>query len=987
MNRSLIKKVTAALIIMAVLVLSTMLVVSYVNKSLIPIRLKNIIIKKLSEQTGLAVNIESLKFGLRKGFTLEGISVYENAQNKNSLLVKADSLSFRVLIIPSFNKIRLTAFSAKLSGLYLNIIRRPDNTWNIGPLLKGGSGDAKDSRLSVIFSGFSFDKGNIKFTDNTLSNTFEKELTTLSGRLGLSLPDYVNIELKGRLDNKPVKINADYKIKKKSLTADVDFEGIEIENYAKAYMPAGMDISLSGVTTASLKLSADSFQRFKLNGDMSVKDLKVKAEEISITGDYTINGKANFRPGNLSNAEYSAEVSCDNAQLSNNTKLFENVKKIKGLFALTGKAWIIKEASCLYYGCPAEIKGKIISPHKDFTAEIDVSSELSLDALPEYINDITLEKGRARVSADIIYRKDASCELTGSADIKGLRLIQKDIILSGDFYIKGRVSGSSADWQDLEYKGSIDFNNASAEGINLLPLISDASGRALFTRESIAIKSLKAKAADTDISLTADFKHKKDKPSLSLNLKAEELSVSGLISSLPENIRLKFKDIDAKGNCSLDIHFSGIIDKPDTYDYSGSVIFKKGSLKLDYWPYDISDISSSVKFEKQKISWKNLSFSIKEDKYTSDGELKGFTEPVISAEIISDKLNAALETDISRQGAIKISKLSGKFRNSSFSFSGNIEDLKTAYAQIKGIVYLDMKDTPYIFTKNNRAIKGLKPDGTVKFDISMKGPLKDPLEWSLFLEGSSEAIILSGFTLNDFYLDYRMKDYFVDIPVLSAYAYNGIINISSRANLKTKEKPYIINMDIKDIDLHELIKDTEDKEKKIKGLFTSKAILNGYLNDKDSLHGNGWLQVSNGYLWEFPVVRGVMDIILMVPPENIILTDAFGNFSISNNRIYTDDFKMLSKAASLLWAGSLGFNGTLDFNITGRFAENVIKQTTEPGRIANAILHEAGSLIMEVRLTGTIKKPSYQIVPFPLKRIFQEKVVDRLNDIFGNIGE
>jgi len=42
---------------------------------------------------------------------------------------------------------------------------------------------------------------------------------------------------------------------------------------------------------------------------------------------------------------------------------------------------------------------------------------------------------------------------------------------------------------------------------------------------------------------------------------------------------------------------------------------------------------------------------------------------------------------------------------------------------------------------------------------------------------------------------------------------------------------------------------------------------------------------------------------------------------------------------------------------------------------------------MEVRLTGTLKEPIYQIVPFPLKRIFKEKVVDALNDIFGNIGE
>ena len=123
----------------------------------------------------------------------------------------------------------------------------------------------------------------------------------------------------------------------------------------------------------------------------------------------------------------------------------------------------------------------------------------------------------------------------------------------------------------------------------------------------------------------------------------------------------------------------------------------------------------------------------------------------------------------------------------------------------------------------------------------------------------------------------------------------------------------------------------------------------------------------------------------MLPPEYVTLTDAFGNFSVHNNRIHTEDFKILSKTASLLWAGSLGFNGTMDFNITGRFAEDIVKQTTQPGKIASALLREAGSLIMEIKLTGSLAKPKYQIVPFPVKRIFQEKVVDRLKDIFGDV--
>jgi hypothetical protein len=232
-----------------------------------------------------------------------------------------------------------------------------------------------------------------------------------------------------------------------------------------------------------------------------------------------------------------------------------------------------------------------------------------------------------------------------------------------------------------------------------------------------------------------------------------------------------------------------------------------------------------------------------------------------------------------------------------------------------------------------------------------------------------------------------MKDRFVDIPVLSLCAYDGIVNMSGRANLKTEERPFMINLDMKDIDLHKLVSEAKGADKKIKGLLSSKVVLNGYMNNKDSLKGNGWLQVADGYLWEFPVLRGIMNILLMEPPEYIILTDAFGNFIIERNRIYTEDFKMLSKSASLLWEGSIGLDSSLDFNITGRFAEGIIKQTSEPGRIKSAVLREAGNLIMGIHLTGNLENPNYQIVPFPLQKIFHNKIVNTISDIFGNIQE
>lgn len=986
MKRPFIKRILIAAAAVAILVSLLSLLIFYMNHTFIPVRLKGSLVERLTENTGHIVELDSLQFSLRKGFLLEGLRIYEDINSKEAILFKADTLSARVFLIPSFKKQRVIIPSVGISGFYLNLERSDGGSWNIASLLKGGSGSDKGSRVSIIIKGLSFSNGRMRFKDNFNASALSKKLTGLKGSTGLALPDSFNLRCEAFLDGKPLRITAVYKIRQKELSLKLKCKDVKITDYSDTYLPEKIGSVNNGTVTAELKIDAASLKSFELSGTASIKGLNAYVNDTHIEGDYSLKGDAGFDAQDISKAKYSLRARVDNAKARNKVKLLDSISDIKGTLNLTREQWEIEKASCLCYGSLLEITGNVKMPHADFVADINLSSTMLLKNISEDV-DITIENGRAKIEANLVYRRDGSYKITGSSDIESLKLIQKDIGLSGNFLIKGQSGGTAGNWQASDYKGSVDFDEAAIQSAGRFPLISDAAGTAQFNTKSIIIKKLTGACAGTEISLNGKFDYAQDKPAVSLHLKSDKASVSRLIQSLPDNIKARFYGIDAKGVCLLDIDFKGILDNPESYDYSGTILLEKSSLKLEYWPYEISDIDCGIDFKKQQLIWKDLSFDIDGIRYSSYGQLSGLTEVSVSAAINSNTLNAVCSAKKDKNGVISISKLDGSYRDSSFSLNGTIKDIRSAYADLKGEIYLKLQDTPYIFTRKSEALKKLKPRGTIKLGIEMQGPLKKPPEWTLFAEASSETIGISGFTLNDFYADYRMKDYFIDIPVMSAYAYNGIININSRSNLKTRERPYIINIDIKDMDLQELIKDTDNKDRKIKGLFACKAVLNGYLDKKDSLRGNGWLQVSDGYLWEFPVVHGIMNLILMIPPENIVLTDAFGNFSIGNNRIYTQDFKMLSKAASLLWAGSLGFDGTLDFNITGRFAENVVKQTTEPGRIANAILHKAGNLIMEVRLTGTLKKPVYQIVPFPLQRIFEEKVVDRLNDIFGNIGE
>lgn len=979
------------LITISILGILSYLLVFYVNHTLIPVKLKRLLTERIARQIHKEVEIESLRFSIAKGFILNGAKIYEGPRENNQFLFKAEKISFGIIFLPSLKRHHLIIPRLSLYEPYLNLERSQAGDYNISSLFKKEAKKEKGPRFDFTLKSLSFDEGQLSFADYYNEKVFQRSLRALKGSAGFSLPASVTFNCTGKLDDSPLKIISRFKPLKKELFIALETKDLILADYSNLYLAAlstkGELDKLrihSGLADASLRINVLNFEEVKAKVDFSLRNLFADFKDLSVSGDYKLTGEANLNLKDLTGATYNLNLELDKARITTPLKPLKDLDRIEGLLSLSEKRWATKELSCLLYNSPAVITGEVSSPHKDFIIDIKLSSTMALKNIAEDAG-IIIESGEAEVNTKITYQKDKNYRISGKSEIKNLKLQQKEVLISGDFLITGESSGIAGDLESLKYKGQMNFSKAKIAGAGRLPFISDASGLASFSTRHINIKRLSGLAADTKITLSGTIDYAQEEPALALKLKTDDLSLEKFLSSLPEEIRTDFKDIDLKGICSLNLDFSGTAGVPSTFRYEGGLLLKKGSLAIPYWPNNLSNIDCEISFNKDEIVWKSLRFDIDAIPYHSYGRFSDFARPNISLTIKSKDIDLMGEIKIEEK-IIDIIKCEGKFLNSDFSITGKISDIKTAYAELSGNLNFDLRDSLSIFKAHEDILNKLKPEGIIPLTFNMRGPLKEVADWTLYLEGGANSIRLRGLSLDDFYIDFRMKEGFIDIPAIAAYPYGGIINISSRANLKkAKDKPYIINIDIKDVDLHKLVEDTEFKNKKIKGSFAAKTILNGYLDQKDSLKGTGWLQVSDGYLWEFPVMHDMLEVLLMLPPEYVTLTDAFGNFSVHNNRIHTEDFKILSKTASLLWAGSLGFNGTMDFNITGRFAEDIVKQTTQPGKIASALLREAGSLIMEIKLTGSLAKPKYQIVPFPVKRIFQEKVVDRLKDIFGDV--
>lgn len=152
-----------------------------------------------------------------------------------------------------------------------------------------------------------------------------------------------------------------------------------------------------------------------------------------------------------------------------------------------------------------------------------------------------------------------------------------------------------------------------------------------------------------------------------------------------------------------------------------------------------------------------------------------------------------------------------------------------------------------------------------------------------------------------------------------------------------------------------------------------------------SLAGQARLQVTNGQLFEIPVLRGLADLLGAPALRRVTFHEAAGTFTVQQETLTTSDLTFYSQLATLTAIGSVGFNGALDAHVITSIDPTAFEHSPEFARAAGRFLHKAGYLIGEIKVSGTLANPKYEIMPVSLNRILKEQVFERLRDVFEGI--
>ncbi len=440
----------------------------------------------------------------------------------------------------------------------------------------------------------------------------------------------------------------------------------------------------------------------------------------------------------------------------------------------------------------------------------------------------------------------------------------------------------------------------------------------------------------------------------------------------------KMGDLLLTGVSNLNLHFSYNPNQEWHWTYDGSMNGK--DINLTGLPYagEVKNIEGTVDFTNDKISSGGLKGIYQGKNYHLSGTLENFSRPVLKTTLQSDDLN--FETDINiLNNAFQITAFKGKYFESAFDVKGDIHILEdtTPVFNVTSRLDLQLEDAERLLPCLATGMGLIKPKGLVSLNASFRGTPKDWRNWSVLVKGTSPEITLQGYKLSDVDLTFDERDQNVNKCDVSATFYGGKLVLKSSADLTTTQSPYRTNLNLEDVNLAELREDSPLKTKDIAGTLMGFVVLHGNLNDLKNSQGNGNISITDGYLWQLNLLRGLGRLLLIPEYREIVFTEATTNLTIKNQKTRFEDLELISRPLTLKGSGWVDLEGNIDFSITSHFDMTAIEESHSIKKTVTALLTTTNSYL-NIKVTGTLDNPQYRSIPSPVNVL--EKTRDLIKE-------
>jgi len=516
--------------------------------------------------------------------------------------------------------------------------------------------------------------------------------------------------------------------------------------------------------------------------------------------------------------------------------------------------------------------------------------------------------------------------------------------------------------EKLTYKGSITLSNARIQGFAPIQSLDHVELDADFQNDQATINVLNINALDTNVRINGSVKDFKD-PFLNIVAEADELDLSKMKDLFPQMVDQYGLSFD--GTSFLKVKFEGLASDPLAAKVLAVASVKNVSVESRKFHQRIKNITGIIEATPDSLKWRDTTATYLGKKYAFAGSLDNFKNPQIFSTLDGPDLH--LNADLVKNNdLITINALKGKYQNMDFNSTGTI-----TLAPGQGPVFvinsnmsLLLKDLVKMLpSQQTKMILPLNPSGTLSMSADLKGTALDWKNYQLNATITSPALSLMGYTLTGMKISINQDEGRVKNLTLDGKLYDGTVHAVGSLDLTSKNMPYDLAFNIENTDMHKLKMDSPLKMEEIDGKFFLTTLTHGTVADfKNSLHATGSLSIRDGYLAEFNLFKGLLSVLNdALRLGQVTITDVEGNFTVSDQKIYTDNLRLKGPTIVLLSKGWVNFDQMCDLNMTVDLSSGVVPD------IAHDVLNT-----LKIHIYDKISDPKFK------KKISMPQVINSL---------
>ncbi len=656
----------------------------------------------------------------------------------------------------------------------------------------------------------------------------------------------------------------------------------------------------------------------------------------------------------------------------------------------------------------------------DEDAVARIEPEQAAAALPFSFDDLRVD------NSAIIYADDSSGFVTSLDGIKlQTRLVPVDrntlLRSEGELHIdKVAYTGQKADYTIP----SMDFSMRHE-------LLLDTEA------DSLNISDLEFSLGRLEGNLTGSAYELTAETSLDLQFRSDDLSMRDVLESIPPELFPQIADLKGSGEIRAVADYKGPARLTRTADVEGKLTMDNIELVHEDYSGKLKMKLAELNFSQTDLTFFTKDAELVGEPFTLKIIVDNIPDPNISAEIDmnldlkaaeqfmgeGDEVSGRLIVDASAYGKLKepqtVSML-GKMELEDFKYhSGSmtvpIDDLST----VVEFLGKDLKIENFVAKAGESDIRiSGRVTGFAPYMLASEKPEKKPqFTGSLAsryinideLMGSEEAAeeegepadtavlllpdidargtfefergIYSLVAFEDASGEFDLTDYVLHIENVSASVYDGDVTGSAVVDIENVYDPeFQIDFKSKNIKVNRFLSRFTSFEDRLYGDIDLYGSFAGRGSEPEqigeSLSANGSYRLDEGRLVNFELIKKLAEPVGFKTFDEEKIRDFVGTYRVDSSRVYMDDLTFTTSHGDWRVAGSVGFNGSLDYDVSIELSDKAKKDLGALGELGSILQGGSKSLTLNFHLGGTYSTPSVSLNTAPI----EESVDKRLED-------